>query len=431
MNDFQDKYLIVISLDALKADDLDIIKNLPNFSKLINHGSIIKRVKTIYPSLTYPAHTTIVTGKYPKNHNIINNKPFNIKHKNTPWYWYRKYITSSTIYDEAKKNNLTVSSIFWPVSALSSIKYNMPEIFTYNKHISQETISLLSGSFLYQLKMFYKYKKMKDGFKEPELDDFGISVACETIKLYKPNLLMIHLLDLDSNRHVHGTNSVNAINALKRHDERIGLIIKTLKDNNLYSKSNIVILGDHGFQDYQKVISLNTLFKKEGYIKTNEKHNILDWSAIAKSCDGSAYIYLKNENDLTLKSNLYNLLCNLAKLHIHGIEKIFNKDELINLGGDSNASFMIEACKGFAFTDNICSSIESIPKPNGNESFGTHGYSPMKSSLDTLFIGFGPRFKSNTTIDKGNLIDIAPTLAQILNIPFPPCDGKSIDKIIK
>lgn len=431
MNNFQDKYLIVISLDALKADDLDIIKNLPNFSKLINDGSVIKRVKTIYPSLTYPAHTTIVTGKYPKNHKIINNKPFNIKHKNIPWYWYRKYINSTTIYDEAKKNNLTVSSIFWPVSARSSIKYNMPEIFTYNKHISQETISLLSGSFLYQLKMFYKYRKMKDGFKEPELDDFGISVACETIKLYKPNLLMVHLLDLDSNRHVHGTNSVNALNALKRHDERIGLLIKTLKYNNLYSKSSIVILGDHGFQDYQKVISLNTLFKKEGYIKTDENHNILNWSAIAKSCDGSSYIYLKNEDDLTLKSNLYNFLCNLSKDHIYGIEKIFNKDELINLGGDSRASFMIEGCEGFAFTDNVCSSIESIPKPNENESFGTHGYSPMKSSLDTLFIGFGPGFKSNITIDNGNLIDIAPTLAQVLNIPFPPCDGKSIDEIIK
>jgi len=74
MNNLTNKHLVVISIDGLKAADFDIISNLPTFSQCIQKGSVVRNVKSIYPSLTYPAHTTIVTGKYPKNHGVVNNK---------------------------------------------------------------------------------------------------------------------------------------------------------------------------------------------------------------------------------------------------------------------------------------------------------------------------------------------------------------------
>lgn len=67
------KHLIVVSFDGLSTLDFDKISRLPNFKAFIDKASICKKVYSVYPSLTYPAHTTIVTGKYPKNHGIINN----------------------------------------------------------------------------------------------------------------------------------------------------------------------------------------------------------------------------------------------------------------------------------------------------------------------------------------------------------------------
>ena len=59
------KRLIVISLDALGSTDFETFSQLPNFKKFIDHAAFCRQVRSVYPSLTYPAHTTIVTGRPP------------------------------------------------------------------------------------------------------------------------------------------------------------------------------------------------------------------------------------------------------------------------------------------------------------------------------------------------------------------------------
>lgn len=60
------EYLYVISLDGLSTLDFEYITSLPNFKNFIKEASYCKKVYSVYPTLTYPAHATIVTGKYPK-----------------------------------------------------------------------------------------------------------------------------------------------------------------------------------------------------------------------------------------------------------------------------------------------------------------------------------------------------------------------------
>ncbi len=422
--------MILISLDALKADDLEILKTLPNFSMLMNKGVFAKRVKTIYPSLTYPAHTTIITGNYPKKHGIINNKLLEPSNNLCPWFWYRKYIKTPTLYDAAKENKLTVASIFWPVSANSSIKYNMPEVFSYKKYITQEMSSLMSGSISYQLKLFKKYRHMKKGIKEPELDDFAIACAIDTLKIYRPNLLMLHLLDLDTQRHDYGTNSSKAYSALQRHDVRIGKLIDTLKEMKIYDKTNFIVLGDHGFQDFNKIIYINNLFKKEGLLMADSKNKILQWKAYFKSCDGSAYIYLNNPSDKLLEDKVKKILNSLASSSKYGIKAVYDNNQLISFGCDPKASFMIEANEGFVFSEKLNNSLVVSSSQNSECLTGTHGYSPENPNLDTLFMASGPAFKNNYFIENMSLIDIAPTLAKALNIDFYPCDGKVIENFL-
>ena len=51
------KRLIVISLDALGSTDFEMFSQLPNFKKFIDHAAFCRQVRSVYPSLTYPAHT--------------------------------------------------------------------------------------------------------------------------------------------------------------------------------------------------------------------------------------------------------------------------------------------------------------------------------------------------------------------------------------
>jgi predicted AlkP superfamily pyrophosphatase or phosphodiesterase len=65
--------LVVFSADSLVGEDLGYLKTLPNFKKYLSGGAEIKSVRTIYPTLTYPAHATISSGAYPDTHGVVSN----------------------------------------------------------------------------------------------------------------------------------------------------------------------------------------------------------------------------------------------------------------------------------------------------------------------------------------------------------------------
>ncbi|MCM3726953.1 hypothetical protein M3226_14800 [Neobacillus cucumis] len=73
----------------------------------------------------------------------------------------------------------------------------------------------------------------------------------------------------------------------------------------------IIALGDHSALDEQKAIILNVVLDKQNLIIINANENLINWQAYCKSCDGSAYIYLKDPEEVdTFKAvrNLLNLL---------------------------------------------------------------------------------------------------------------------------
>ena len=77
------KHMIVASVDALVFEDIEYAKTLPNFAKILSTGSIIERVRTIYPSLTHPVHASIMTGAPAGITGVVNNIVFN---RNDPVY---------------------------------------------------------------------------------------------------------------------------------------------------------------------------------------------------------------------------------------------------------------------------------------------------------------------------------------------------------
>ena len=64
------KKLIVISADALVAEDMEYLETLPNFKKYLAGGVGVRKVHSVYPTITYPCHTTMITGVYPDTHKV-------------------------------------------------------------------------------------------------------------------------------------------------------------------------------------------------------------------------------------------------------------------------------------------------------------------------------------------------------------------------
>ncbi|RDU35748.1 alkaline phosphatase family protein [Neobacillus piezotolerans] len=427
-------HLIILSFDCLSSLDIPALLKLPNFQTFMNGSSYCTNVETIYPSVTYPCHTSIITGNYPNRHRVVNNTFIQPGRQSPDWYWHRQAINGTTLYDEAKKAGMETASLLWPVTARAKIDYNMPEIFANRPWQTQVMVSLFNGSPLFQIEMEARFGKIRKGIRQPELDDFVLESAVHTIKAKKPGLMLVHFVDLDSQRHHHGFSSNEANAALKRHDKRLGRILGAIRDSGLADSSTIAILGDHSALDVSKALKMNVLLKENGLIKTDKKGKINSWKAFCKSCDGSAYLYLKNPKDHETKKTLERLIDMLITDKRNGIETAYTGMEADRFGADGSAIFMLEALRGFYFEDSHEGTfIEDITEEavaKRNFSFACHGYSPLKEKYSTVFFAKGKGILEGVRIPSMRLVDEGPTFARLLGISLGNTDGQVIEDIV-
>ena len=99
--------LVIISVDGMKpeyvtAADAHGLK-VPNLRKFLKEGAYADGVIGVIPTVTYPSHTTMVTGVLPATHGIWANTVFDpLKTNHDAWYWYAKDIRVPTLWDAAE-----------------------------------------------------------------------------------------------------------------------------------------------------------------------------------------------------------------------------------------------------------------------------------------------------------------------------------------
>lgn len=421
-------YLIMVSFDAVGASDLEFLKTLPNFGNFMKDASLCTNVSSVYPSVTYPAHTSIVTGKYPSRHGIVNNTMIQPKLSFPDWYWKRKYIKGTTLYDEAKKHGMKTAALLWPVTAGAKIDYNAPEVLANRPWQNQYTVSLLNGSPLYELSVYLRFGHLMDGINQPALDNFVHQALIYTLRAKKPNLTMVHFTDVDTNRHRYGFSDPKITEALRRHDKRLGEIIETLKSIGIYEETAIVLLGDHSQMDSHMIVNLNAIFLKKGYLTVHPRTGrIKDWQVLTQTCDGSCYIYLKDTRNKQLYQDVKSLLYSLADKEEYGIETIYTHKEAVSMGADPKCAFMLEAKQGYYFLNDTDKLFVPVNRgdslKNSHIMEATHGYHPDKPGYKTFFMASGPGIKKRIVIPSMSLVDEGPTLAELLGFTLPDTDG--------
>jgi len=175
--------LLLISLDAAFEEDAAFLLSLPNLGALADRGVFCQRVQTIYPSLTYPVHTTLLTGCYPDKHGIGHNEKFvpRLPPEKRPWHWDAEEIQAETLHQAAWRAGREVASILWPVSGHNrAIRYNFPEVHALPGE-NQTAKVLHYGSFWWLLRSELKYGRTRPSIKQPHLDRFAALLAQKLI----------------------------------------------------------------------------------------------------------------------------------------------------------------------------------------------------------------------------------------------------------
>lgn len=440
--------MIIISLDAVGARDLPFLEKLPNFSGIYEEAAGCRHVETVYPSITYPAHTSIVTGLTPDHHRVVNNlqlQPYRISRED--WMWQRRFVKADTLYDAAARAGYVTAALLWPVTARSGIKYCVPEIFPNRSWQNQMIVSALNGPIGYQLELVKKFGHLMDGLRQPALDNFVTAAAEYTIHQYNPDLFLIHLTDVDSKRHEFGVDADQVHEAFQRHDERLGRLLKALQETGNMEKTTIVILGDHCQIDTHTVIYPNYYLREAGFWRLKEG-KLQEYDFYAQNCDGCCYIYpgkkmknrlqrMKNEERLEVMERLRS---SLQQIPSEMIARILSRKHARDLGADRECICMLEASPGYYFQNGadmpydsykngFTAVKEDIQKPIFR---ATHGYLPTISGYETFFIMKGYGVRKLGKADKMHLWDEAPTLAHILGITLNnDLDGVKMEQLLK
>jgi len=136
-------HLIVISSDAMVGEDLEYFKTTRSYQMIFKGGAEITNVSSIYPSITLPAHATMITGMYPEHHGIFSNMLLQPNSDPVPWQMDYSLLQCSDIFRAAKAAGKTTAAVFWPVTMNNpAIDYHIAD---YWREQPSETLTQLFG----------------------------------------------------------------------------------------------------------------------------------------------------------------------------------------------------------------------------------------------------------------------------------------------
>lgn len=417
--------LVMISLDSAFQEDAPTLLSMPNLGKLAEEGVFCDNVQTIYPSLTYPIHTSLLTGCYPDKHGIDHNERYtpDVPAHKRPWYWDARDIQVETLHQAAHRAGREVASILWPVSGRNpAIRYNLPEVHALPGE-NQTLKALRYGTLGWLLRSELKYGRTRPSIKQPHLDRFAVLLAEQLIsKQYNPrnhatdvepsarlrnshmpDVLSLHLVALDAARHQDGVQSSDAKAALARLDRHVGRILEALNHAGVLEDVVVAVMSDHGQADISRVVALDAWLKAEGI------------PARAQTLGMGAYIRCDRGDYQRVLDSL------LANQQMLSIRQVYTRQDLRRMKAPEGVLLAVDAVDGVEFVDNLDADAHAA----------NHGFGPELPGAKCLLWMSGPPFLRGARLREAHVVDIAPTLAQAVRLELPQAQGRVLREAFK
>lgn len=410
-----DRALLVISIDGMRPDYVSAADQhnlkIPNLRRIMKTGAHASGVRGVLPTVTYPSHTTLMTGVRPAKHGIWANQTFDPLGKNlSGWYWYSEDIRVPTLWEAAANAGYVVGSVSWPVTVgARGISWLIPE---YWRASTDEDLKLMRAISTPGL---MKELEPQAGQYITDLNnaipgDWARTRYAEAIIRRKHvRFMTIHLAALDHLEHESGPFSRDAATALEETDRMVGILEQAMRDET--RNAAICIVSDHGFAAIDHQLNLRVPFVKAGLISAK------DWKASPWDSGGLSFVVLKNPADQNVRATVDKLLHELAADPANGIARILNRSEIAAMGGALNAEFAVNMKPGFSVGAALDGPVMREIKPGG-----THGYAPTHPEMLASFLISGPGIKPDSDLGEIDMRSIAPTLASYLGASLKTAD---------
>lgn len=427
----KDRHVILISLDGFPAYLWrDETIPLPHLRKLAAEGVVADAMTISNPAITWPNHTTLVTGVSPRRHGVLFNglvvrggpgKPNKIE----PWVDRSRLVLAPTVYDAAYKAGLTTAEIDWvAITNPGTITWSFPEVFDPNSTLAREMIAAGTISPA-------EVKLASSG--KPNIvwrDELWTRAASFVVAKHQPNLLLFHPLTTDSTHHRFGPGSLASFAALALADRLVGDVVRAVDASGRRAQTTFLITTDHGFKKVDKYVYANVVLKQAGLLRAAGP-TVSSCDAFVGPQGGIAFVYV---TDPARRAELVPKL----KALFAATEGIA---EVIDAATDAPAHGMPTPAEnqgmgelilypkaGYAFSGAPAGDVVTGPATNYG---GTHGYSSRDPELDGIFIASGAGIRKGVTVPRVRNLDVAPTIARLLDVPLPNVEGKVLEEILQ
>lgn len=426
------KKLIVLSADALVYEDLEFLETLPNYQKYLAGGCLVRRVRSVYPTITYACHASMASGVYPERHGICGNLEFTPGNLTPPWKWFYDSLQfKESIFKAAKSAGYTTGAVYWPTTGNHPyIDYLIDEYWTQFPGDTIHDAYRRSGSSREVLEIIDLHSGGVVLRSHPNSDEFAVNCAIDILREYSPDLMMIHPANIDGLRHQTGLFSREVQEEVRRTDGWIGRLMEAAEAAGAGAETNLVLTSDHGQLEIKRSVNLNVFFADHGFL-TVENGSLKDWRAYCLSGGLSALVYLKDPKDQILYGEVYAALKAMAEEGIYGISQVFTELEIRkqeHLSGDF--SFVLESDGYTSFGDGWNRpAVIGYDQTDYRRGRATHGHLPHKGP-QPVFVAKGPDFRENIVLDTCRLIDEVPTYAALLGVEIPGAEGRVLTEFL-
>lgn len=423
----KDRLVVLCTVDGLPAwlwKDPALV--MPNVRRLAAEGAVVEHMSVSNPSITWINHTTLVTGVTPRKHGVLFNgllvrRGAGLPPIVEPWTNKADLVHSPTIYDVAYKAGLETAQVDW-VAILNSgtITHEFLEIPKPEGPIEQ---ALVADSFLSDEDVL-KFSKRNIVWR----DWVWTRAARHIVEKHKPNLLLFHLLGTDAVNHQYGPGSTASFSAYAYTDGLIGDLLDSIARAGLNERATVIVTTDHGFKRVSKVIHPNVVLRKANLLRA-EGNEARDCKAYVMVQGGMAFVYVTDPNERTeLVPKLRSLLEG-----VEGVAQVLDGMEGPKLGmptpeeNQGMGDLVLFAKAGYAFKGDCAG--DSVVAESRNY-LGTHGYLASDPELDGVLIAWGSGIRVGARMDRISNVDIAPTIAKLLNLSLPDTDGTVLKELL-
>jgi len=413
-------HVVLISVDGLRPEFyLDPGWPAPRMQQLMREGSHAEAVESVYPTVTYPSHTSMVTGVRPARHGVYYNSPFEPGGETGRWYWEASAIRVPTLWDVARDAGLQTAALGWPVTVGAPIDRNLPEVWSLER--GADPIEVVRAAcqppdLLAEIEREATGRLRPNNFTIDHLtrDDRAGAAAAYLLETYRPNLLAVHLIGTDHFQHEDGREAPRVRLAVAAADRAISQIVEAAERAGVRDRTAFVVTGDHGHVDLHTRLAPNVWLVAAGLREASRDRG--DWRATFHTTGAAAFLHLRDPGDQDAVQRVRELLDALPPA-VRSRFRVLDRAELDRLGAAPEAALSLALDPGIHVT--------SSPRPPALRpaTGATHGYLPHHPQVRTGLIAAGAGIRRGTVAPLLQLTDVAPLVAHLLGLEMPPGEG--------